>query len=251
MKTIIITQARCNARRFPNKVLKEINGETLLEIHLKRILKCRKANKIIVATTTNSDDIKIAEIASKLDVEIFRGSEHDVLDRFYFAAKDYNPDYIVRLTSDCPLIDPELIDYLIEESQRLEFDYISNNLNKLYPDGQDIEVFKFSALEKSWFNAKLKSEREHVTQYIRNNSSYFNKKLFKAKNYKPVSNFNSVRLTVDEIEDFEVIKKIINELGTDLDWRSYADFYTKNSKINYINNKIIRNEGLLKSINED
>ena len=251
MKTIIVTQARCNARRFPNKVLKKINGISILEIHLKRILKCKKADEIIVATTTNTNDNKIVDIATKLNVKSFRGSENDVLDRFYLAAKAYNPDYIVRLTSDCPLIDPILIDYLIEESHCGKFDYISNNLKEMYPDGQDIEVFKFSALKISWLNAKLKSEREHVTPFIRNNSTFFNKNLFKVKNYRPKSNFNSVRLTVDEIEDFEVIKRIINELGTELDWRSYAKFYNKHSKIKNINNKIMRNEGLLKSINED
>ena len=141
MKIIAITQARTGSTRFPNKIMNKIGDETLLSIHINRIKKAKKINSIIIATTNKKNDDVIKQQADKLNVNCFRGDEDDVLDRFYQAAKIHNPDYVVRLTSDCPLIDPILIDEIIKATISSNVDYCSNTLIESYPDGQDIEVF--------------------------------------------------------------------------------------------------------------
>ncbi|WP_103069046.1 cytidylyltransferase domain-containing protein [Aquimarina sediminis] len=251
MKVVVITQARSGSTRLPNKVLKEIEGKTLLQIHIDRIRQAKLVDDIFIATTTNKEDDQIEELANQLQVKCSRGSEDDVLDRFYQAVKKVKPDYIVRLTSDCPLIDPVLIDEVIREAKDRKLDYYTNVLKELYPDGQDIEVFTFNALEKAWNETTLKSDREHVTPYIRNNSSYKKGKLFTSDNHFIDENYNDVRLTVDEQKDFEVIEKMVSALGLDMDWKTYADYYMNNKEVNVLNKNIIRNEGYIKSLKED
>ncbi|MBQ4801422.1 glycosyltransferase family protein [Aquimarina sp. MMG015] len=251
MKVVVITQARSGSTRLPNKVLMEIEGKTLLQIHIDRIRLAELVDDIFIATTINKEDDKIEELANLLNVRYYRGSENDVLDRFYQTVKDVKPDLIVRLTSDCPLIDPKLIDEVIKQAKDRKLDYYANVLEELYPDGQDIEVFTFKALEKSWNETKLKSDREHVTPYIRNNSSYKKGTLFTSDNHFTDENYNHVRLTVDEQVDFEVIEKMISALGLDKDWKTYADYYIKNEDVNLLNKNITRNEGYLKSLNKD
>ena len=250
VKTILITQARSGSTRLPGKILKKINDESLLEIHLKRLNKCNNVSKIIVATTDKPEDQVIYDYAIDLGFNSFRGSERDVLDRFYQAVRNEKPDWIVRVTSDCPLIDPFLVDKLIKFAHNNNRDYCSNTLIENYPDGQDIEVFKFSALESAWKNANLSSEREHVTPYIRNNSDFKGASIFKALNYPCDSNYSQIRMTVDETKDFDLIKVLIDDLGTNKTWLEYTDFIIEND-LNKINNSIIRNEGLLKSIKND
>jgi spore coat polysaccharide biosynthesis protein SpsF len=250
VKTILITQARSGSTRLPGKILKKINDESLLEIHLKRLNKCNNVSKIIVATTDKPEDKVIYDYAIGFGFNSFRGSESDVLDRFYQAVKNEKPDWIVRVTSDCPLIDPFLVDKLINFAHNNNRDYCSNTLIENYPDGQDIEVFKFSALELAWKNANLPSEREHVTPYIRNNSDFKGASIFKALNYPSASNYSKIRMTVDEPRDFDLIKVLINNLGTDKTWLEYTNHIIKNN-LNKINNSITRNEGLLKSIKND
>lgn len=251
MKIIVITQARSGSTRLPKKVLMKIQGKTLLQIHIDRIKKAKLVDAIFIATTSKDDDDVIADLAKQLNVNYYRGSENDVLDRFYQTAKDIKPDLIVRLTSDCPLIDPKLLDEVIEQAKKQVIDYYANTFEQNYPDGQDIEVFKFSALEKAWQEATLASDREHVTPYIRNNSTYVGGKLFISDTHHIKENYNKVRLTVDEPQDFQVIEHIIKDLGLDEDWKTYADYYLKNDKIKSLNNKIVRNEGYLKSKKED
>ena len=250
VKTILITQARSGSTRLPGKILKKINDESLLEIHLKRLNKCKNISKIIVATTNKPEDKVIYDYATDLGFNSFRGSESDVLDRFYQAVRKEKPDWIVRVTSDCPLIDPILVDKLINFAHDNNTDYCSNTLVENYPDGQDIEVFKFSALEAAWKNANLSSDREHVTPYIRNNSDFKGASLFTALNYPCVSNYSKIRMTVDETKDFNLIKILIKDLGTDKTWLEYTNHIIKND-LNKINNSIIRNEGLLKSLKND
>lgn len=250
VKTILITQARYGSTRFPGKILKEINFESLLEIHLKRLNKCKNISKIIVATTDKPEDKVIYDYAIGRGFNSFRGSESDVLDRFYQAVKNEKPDWIVRVTSDCPLIDPILVDKLIKFTHNNNRDYCSNTLVENYPDGQDIEVFKFSALELAWENANLSSDREHVTPYIRNNSDFKGANIFKALNYPCASNYSKIRMTVDEPRDFDLIKILINDLGANKTWLEYTNHIIKND-LNKINDSIIRNEGLLKSLKND
>ncbi|MCK8523333.1 glycosyltransferase family protein [Aquimarina sp. D1M17] len=251
MKVIVVTQARSGSTRLPNKVLKKIKGKTLLQIHIDRIKQAKSIDMIYIATTTNSNDDQIEKLAKELNVKYYRGSEDDVLDRFYQTVKSDKPDYVVRLTSDCPLIDPVLIDEVVTQAKERKLDYYANILEELYPDGQDIEVFTFSALEKAWNEAKLNSEREHVTPFIRNNSTYKNGTLFQSDNYAPDENYNHVRLTVDEQVDFEVIEKIVEDLGLEKDWKTYAEYYLNNEEIQELNSNITRNEGYIKSVDED
>ena len=250
VKTSLITQARSGSTRLPGKILKKINNESLLEIHLKRLNKCNNVSNIIVATTDKPEDKVIYDYAIDWGFNSFRGSESDVLDRFYQAVRKEKPDWIVRVTSDCPLIDPILVDKLINFAHDNNTDYCSNTLVENYPDGQDIEVFKFSALEAAWKNANLLSEREHVTPYIRNNSDFKGASLFTALNYPCASNYSKIRMTVDEAKDFNLIKILIKDLGTDKTWLEYTNHIIKND-LNKINNSIIRNEGLLKSLKND
>ena len=172
INTIIITQARTNSSRLPGKVLKQINGQELLKIHVDRISLSKEANKIIVATTVGAIDDNIERLCNSWNILVFRGSENDVLDRFYKAAKPHNPEWIVRVTSDCPLLDPKLIDAVIKTAKENQVDYCANILIENFPDGQDVEVFRFESLQTAWKNAKLSSEREHVTPYIRENSNF-------------------------------------------------------------------------------
>lgn len=250
LKTILVTQARTGSTRLPGKVLKEIEGKSLLQIHLDRLKNCKNVNEIIVATTVNEEDNVIFDKAIEWGYTASRGSESDVLDRFYQAVKDKNPKWIVRVTSDCPLIDSILVDNVIRFVQEKDKDYGANILVENFPDGQDIEVFKFSALEKAWKEASLQSEREHVTPYLRNNSDYKGGNLFSAVNYPCESDFSKVRMTVDESRDFDLIKILINKLGIDKSWKEYTDFIIDND-LAKVNDQIIRNEGLLKSLKND
>ena len=250
MRTILVTQARSGSTRLPGKILKEVGGKSLLQIHLERLKNCTKISEIIVATTIKEEDAIIYDKALKWGFEAYRGSELDVIDRFYQAVKNKNADWIVRVTSDCPLLDPDLVDKVVTFVQENDVDYGSNGLIENFPDGQDVEVFKFSALQKAWKNAKLQSEREHVTPYIRNHSKLNGEDAFTVINYPCEHNFSKIRMTVDEANDFELIKILINKLGTEKSWLAYTKYIIEND-LTKINDQIIRNEGLLKSLKED
>lgn len=249
MKVIIVTQARIGSKRLPNKVLLKVNNLSLLKIHLKRLKKSKLANEIILATTFENGIDKILTIGEDEGIFCFQGSVEDVLDRFYKSVKLKKPDYIVRVTSDCPMIDPELIDDVISFTIKNNLDYSSNVLIHNFPDGQDVEVFRFSSLENAWKNARLNSEREHVTPYIINNSSFHKKNLFSSLNYSIHFNrdYSKVRMTVDEKGDYEAIKIIIERIGINLRWHEYADFILNNPSL-FLNQKIIRNYSYLNQL---
>ena len=249
-KIILITQARTGSTRLPGKILKEIKGKSLLEIHLERLKKCKNVSEIIVATTTNIEDELIYNKSIELGVSSYRGSEFDVLDRFYKSIENKNPDWIVRVTSDCPLIDPELVDDVIAYAIKNNKDYVTNTLIEHFPDGQDVEAFKYSALKKAWEEANLNSEREHVTPYIRKNSDFNGGDLFTSLNYDCQFDFSKIRMTVDEIADFDLIKILSENLGTNKSWSAYTNYIIKNN-LTRLNINIIRNEGLLKSLKTD
>lgn len=250
IRTILVTQARSGSTRLPGKVLKEVKGKSLLQIHLERLKKCNNVSEIIVATTTEEEDSIIYDKTIEWGFNASRGSELDVLDRFYQAVKNQNADWIVRVTSDCPLLDPVLVDDIISFVQEKDTDYGANGIVERFPDGQDVEIFKFSALEQAWKNAKLQSEREHVTPYIRNNSDINGGKLFTSTSYPCESDFSKIRMTVDEPNDFDLIELLINKLGTEKSWLEYTNYIIDNN-LTKINDQIIRNEGLLKSLKND
>ena len=238
-KIIAITQARSNSTRLPNKVKLLINELPLLTYHLQRAKQSKLINDLCVATTTSNEDKAIVEIAKQNNCLYFQGSEDDVLERYYQAALKFSANIIVRITSDCPLIDPKIIDLVITNFLNSNYDYYSNVIPSTFPDGIDVEIFKFSALEKAYKDATLKSEREHVTPYIWKNSTLKNSSLFVGGNLLNEKNYSNVRLTVDTKEDFELIELLINKLGIDKTWQEYANYVIDN-KIN-INTMYNRN----------
>lgn len=251
MKILAITQARYGSTRLPAKILKEVNGMTLLEIHLRRILKSKLISKLKVATTTEEGAEYIINVANKVGVETFQGSVNDVLDRFYQTAKLENPDYVVRITSDCPLVDPVIIDKVIKDCIESNCDYASNSLTPTYPDGMDVEIFKYSALEKAWNEALLKSEREHVTPYIWKNSTEKGGKLFKSMNVFNEVDYSDERITVDTAEDFQLVKILIEKMGIDKSCEEYVSYLKGHQDIKTINQHYSRNEGYDKSLSND
>jgi len=238
-KVLAIIQARYNSTRFPGKVVKKINNKTILEILIRRLSKSKHISKIIVACSNNRNDKEIVTICKKLDVNYFIGSENDVLDRFYNAAKKYKGINIVRITADCPLIDPKIVDNVISNFFLKKVDYSSNTNPPTFPDGLDVEVFKFSILKAAYMNAKKSEEREHVTPFIINN------KKFKKFNLKNSIDYSSLRLTLDEKEDFILISKIIKNFKSNLNFslKNILDLYKKNKNFFLINSHLARNEG--------
>ena len=251
MKITAITQARYGSTRLPAKILKEIQELSLLEIHLQRILMSKNISNLIIATTKEEGAEKIIEIGNKLGVKSYQGSTNDVLDRFYQAAKPENPDYVVRLTSDCPLIDPNVIDHVIDECLKNNVDYCSNTLTPTFPDGLDVEVFRFSALEKAYNEARLISDREHVTPYIWRNSNLKGGDIFTSFNVEYPTDYSEIRMTVDTDKDFIQIQQLIENLGLDKPWLDYVEFLNLHSEIKMINSEYHRNEGYEKSITND
>lgn len=251
METLAITQARYGSSRLPAKILKKIHEQTLLEIHIQRILKSQEITKLIVATTIEPESENIATIANKIGVSAFKGSIDDVLERFYFAAKLYNPKYVVRLTSDCPLIDARVIDEVVKILKTDKYDYVATGIEPTFPDGISIEAFTFKALEKAYLEAEKKSDREHVTPYIWRNSTLKRGNIFKSYCLKHKEDFSRFRLTVDELEDFELIELLIQKLGTDRKWEEYIHYIQQNPELFQINSKYSRNEGYKKSLLND
>ncbi|RYD06306.1 hypothetical protein N752_05280 [Desulforamulus aquiferis] len=166
MKTVIIVQARMTSTRLPGKVLKTVLGKALLEYQIERLKMVQLAEQIIIATTINSTDQPIIDLCQRLSVPYYRGSEDDVLARYYEAATLYGADAIVRVTSDCPLIDPTVIDEVIDYYISNECDYVSNTMDRTYPRGMDTEVFSYKVLKEAFKNAVELPEREHVTPFI-------------------------------------------------------------------------------------
>ena len=231
MKVVCLVQARVGSTRLPGKILKEICGKTILHHEIDRLKKCKEIDEIVIATTDKEDDDKIVNEAKKLSVKYFRGSENDVLSRFYYSAKENNADIIVRVTSDCPCIDFEILDkmliYFKEKYKEKQVDYLSNTIKRTYPRGYDIEIFTFSALEKSYINAKKEYEREHVTPYIYDKTNNFLKLSFENK-----EDYSEYRVTLDTIEDFIVIKNIFENLY-------YKNPYFKlNDVVQYLNDNL-------------
>ena len=238
-KVIAIIQARYNSTRFPGKVLKKINNLTILEILVKRLSRSKYISKIIVACSNNLNDRPIVSICKKLGLSYFVGSENDVLDRFYNAAKKYKAINIVRITADCPLVDANIVDKVIGSFFLKNLDYASNVNPPTFPDGLDVEIFKFSALKEAHSKAKQFAEREHVTPFI-----IYNKK-FKKFNLMNSKDYSFLRLTLDEKEDLTLIEKIIKNFNNNIYFNldNILNFYKKNKKTFLINSQIKRNEG--------
>lgn len=238
MKVTAIIQARMGSTRLPGKVLKEVKNKALLEYQLERVRQSLLIDDIVIATTQSEKDTLIVEFCNDRRIHVFKGAEDNVLERYYQAAKKHDADVIVRLTSDCPLIDPELIDEVIRLYLKSEdnIDYASNTLARSYPRGLDIEVFSFEALEISYQQAVLEIEREHVTPYI-----YNNPEKFKLVNLNSLEDFSYHRWTVDTAEDFELVKRIIEATypnTKDVKWKDIIGLLKENPSWVTINKHI-------------
>ncbi|OIQ04886.1 MAG: acylneuraminate cytidylyltransferase [Candidatus Altarchaeum sp. CG12_big_fil_rev_8_21_14_0_65_33_22] len=250
-KIVAIIQARMGSTRLHGKVLKDVSGKPLLWHVINRVKKSKLIDQIVLATTNKKEDLKLIEIASETGIESYAGSEEDVLNRYFQAATKYKADIIVRITSDCPLIDPRIIDEVIKHFLRDNFDYVTNTIRYPYPDGLDVEVFSYDSLKKAWFEAEIPSEREHVTPYIRNHIELF--KIENHENDEYISNMN-LRWTVDEERDLEFVREIYKSLykeGEMFYMEDVLELLKKNPELIEINIKIIRNEGYLKSLEKD
>jgi len=250
-QVLAIIQARMGSTRLPDKVLLPIvDNKGALELMLERVRRAIQLQKIVVATTTSPSDDRIVDLCKRLGYEYFRGSEVDVLDRYYKAALVFgSPEVIVRLTADCPLHDPVIIDRFVSRFLDSEVDYVSDADPPTFPDGVDTEVFSFSVLERVWKEARLKSEREHVTPYIRKHADTF--KVVKVECEKDLSDH---RWTLDEKEDYEFIRHIYRNLyrkNPAFGVGEILEFLAGHPELEEINKHISRNEGYQKSLKED
>jgi spore coat polysaccharide biosynthesis protein SpsF len=244
---LAIIQARMSSSRLPGKVLLPLAGKPVLEHVVERLSICRTIDKIVVATTKESSDDLINIFCKKKNIACYRGSLDDVLDRYYQTAKSFNAKTIIRITADCPAIDPIVVDAVV--SGFLSGNYDLYGLSGQFPDGLDCTVFSFVALEKAWKEAKLLSEREHVTPYIEKNPH-----LFKNGGLEYFKNLEAKRWTLDEPDDYEFLKRVFNILYSyEKPFYSYdiLDLLVDNPKLESLNNKIIRNFGYLKSLEND
>ncbi len=244
-----IIQARITSSRFPGKVLRKIGSKTVLEIMYDRLRFSKIINKIIFAIPNNKKNKKLLEFLKLKKYEYFKGSEKNVLKRYYHTAKKFNSKNIMRLTSDCPLIDYKICDKLIKTFRNKKIDHIYTGLS--YAEGLDVEILSFNSLKKIYKNAKTNLEKEHATYYIKRNPKQFTS--LKVENKK---NFSKFRFTLDEKKDFRVIKEIIKKFPQILKKKYVAsnkiiNFLKKNKKVFQINSQIIRNEGLLKSLKNE
>lgn len=229
MRIGLIFQARANSKRLKNKIFKKINNKTILDLFIRRIKRANKVNCIIAATTKNPKDDKTVNISKKNGINIFRGSERNVLSRFYNAAKKYKLDLVVRCNADCPFIDYNLIDKMIQNYKN-SYDYYSNILIPTFPSGMHIEIIKFNALEKAYSLANKSIDKEHVTPFI-----YNHRKLFKVANYKNSKNLSFHRWTLDFKEDFLFIKRIYKEMNYKEDFNSQSILKILKKKPNIMN----------------
>lgn len=211
MNTAIIVQARMSSTRLPGKILKTVMGKTLLEYQIERLRRVKSADQLIIATTDKEAEQPIVDLCDNLGVSCFRGSETDVLGRYYGAAVAYHADVVVRITSDCPLIDPAVVDRVVRFYQEhcSSYDYATDTLepNLTYPRGMDTEVFSFRALKEAYLEAKDQAEREHVTVFIKRRPERY-----RLVNLPYHQDYSRYRWTVDTPEDFQLIERIITTL---------------------------------------
>ncbi len=240
MKIHAIVQARLGSKRFPKKVLKNLGNYAVIELLLKRLSKSKLIDDIIIATTTNEEDKELIYFANKLGYKAYAGNVDDVLDRYYQIAKKEQSDIIVRITADCPFIDANLVDIVIERLIKTKSDYSSNTQPATFPDGLDVEVFTMKALEQAWMNASSNHDREHVTPFFYNNRS-----LFKVVVYKNSVDFSNIRLTIDEKVDLQVIQRVFEEFNERefFVWEEIINLYKNKPELFMENSNIKRNEG--------
>jgi|WetSurMetagenome_2_1015567.scaffolds.fasta_scaffold00106_7 spore coat polysaccharide biosynthesis protein SpsF len=242
-------QARMSSTRFPGKVLKPILGKPMLELEIERVKACRSIDRVVVVTSVAPEDRRIVDICESLQVDVFCGSLDNVLDRFYQAALKFNPEHIVRLTGDCPLLDGKVVDRMVELYLERKCDYGTNCMPPTYPDGLDAEIFSFKSLNLAKSEAFLPSHLEHISLFFEEQPERF-----KIVNLANSPDLSGHRWTVDEPEDFEFVKIIFENLyplNPSFGMDDVLALLEKRPELVLMNNKFMRNEGLLKSKEKD
>jgi spore coat polysaccharide biosynthesis protein SpsF len=240
MKTCAIVQARMGSTRLPGKVLLDLAGKTVLERVIHRCQRAATLDKVIVATTTNPADNVIAELCVSHHWPCYRGSEGDVLDRYYQASLREQADIVVRITSDCPLIDPEIIDLTVNEFLKSnQIDYVSNTLPPCtFPRGLDVEIFSFKVLAQAWRDDHNPAWREHVTPYI-----YLHPEIFNLRSVTYQIDYSFMRWTLDTKEDFLLLSKIYDHFGhDDFSWHQVLTVLEQHPQWLGINRQVVQKE---------
>ncbi len=249
MNNVAIVQARMSSSRLPGKVLLPLGKRSVIGQVFHQLSYCKKIQRRVLATSIDASDDALAAWARSESIEIYRGNLNDVLDRFYQTAKWAKADNIVRITGDCPLIDPTLVDKVVGMFLEGGYDYVSNSNPPTFPDGMDAEVFTWASLEESWKSAELPSEREHVTPYIKNHIGQF-----KIGNLENDKNLENIRLTLDNPEDYKLISLIYERLEKNdayISLDAILDLIQKDKSLLEINTHIQRNEGYFFSLKKD
>jgi glutamate-1-semialdehyde 2,1-aminomutase len=239
VKTVAIVQARMGSTRLPNKVMKKINGVPMIELLLARLSQSKELDQILVATSIDPKNIPLVEHVKSLGFACEQGSENDVLERYVNAAKAHHADIVVRITGDCPLVDPALVDECVRRFRASSLDYFSNMNPPTYPDGLDIEVVTLAALNQAILESDKPFDHEHVTPYIRESGR------FDISGMRHTEDLSDLRWTVDESADFEVINNVFTHFSPDIHftWQQVLELQCSNPNLFAANTKIIRNEG--------
>jgi spore coat polysaccharide biosynthesis protein SpsF len=238
MRVVTIIQARMGSTRLPGKVLLDLDGKTVLARVVERVRRSRTtASQVIVATTSGAGDNPVVEECHRLGVETFRGSEDDVLDRYYQAASRADAEVVVRICSDCPLIDPELIDRTVEQFLASSVDYASNALDRTYPRGLDVEVLTYKALERCWREAKLLYQRSHVTAYI-----YENPRLFGVLRVTGKVDHSGHRWTLDTLDDYQFMQAVYERISDQdhFSWRDVLELLGREPELAELNRHVVQ-----------
>ena len=238
MKVVAIIQARLGSTRLPGKVLMDLGGRTVLARVVGRLRHTTRVDEILVATTDSVADDAIVRECNQLEVSCFRGSENDVLDRYYRAARACAAGAVVRITSDCPVIDPQIVDETIRVFRQECGDYASNVLPRTYPRGLDTEVFSMAALEQAWREAHASYEREHVTPYF-----YQHPELFRLVSQRGQVDCSQYRWTLDTAEDLELLRIIYERFGNGngFSWREVIQLMEREPELAEVNSRVVQN----------
>ena len=249
MKATAVIQVRMGSTRFPGKIMMKLDEKfTVLDYVIRQLGYSKLLENIIIATTNLEQDDVVVQYSKDNGLAYFRGEPLDVLDRYYKCAKEFSLDVIVRITSDAPFQDPTIIDEVISKFQENDCDFASNNIIRTYPIGIDTEVFSFNTLEKTWKEAKLPSEREHVTTFMKKNNEMF--KIYNLENKEKIPIY---KLTIDRKEDLEFLKKIATSINNEpiLMNDVYQLFTQKPEILELYNDKMDQTEGYSKSLKDD
>lgn len=247
-RIVAIVQARMGSTRLPGKSLADLAGKPLLQRVIERCQASAMIDDVWLATTTEAIDNALADLCGRIGVKVYRGSVDDVLDRFYQTARKATADVVVRVTADDPFKDPEVIDLAVRRLLRGGLDYVSNTIEPTYPEGLDIETVTFEALERAWKEARLASEREHVTPYIWKNPQWF-----QIENFLLDTNLSHLRWTVDYEQDLKFARAVYERLGHEgiFSMHDVLALIEKEPELATINQGIVRNQGYLKSLAHD